>query len=93
MAGPHAPPTNDDALAVAAAQGTKDHENTSTPIVADLDGDRKAFLTLQARAAMLGFELLELGCSTYLLARWGMSREMSGLHTVSEALRQIGGRQ
>jgi hypothetical protein len=84
---------NDDALAVAAAQGTQDEQqSTSRPIGVDLDGDRKAFLTLQARAAIIGFELIELGASTYMLARWGMSREMTGLHTVAEALRQIGGR-
>jgi hypothetical protein len=92
MTGPHAPPASDEAPAVAAARGFGAKEENSKAIVVDLDGERKAFTTLQARAAMLGFELIELGASTYLLARWGMSREMTGLHTVAEALRQIGGR-
>jgi hypothetical protein len=66
----------------------------SADIVADLDGGSKAFVTLQARAAMLGYELIELGASRYILTRWGLTtRELPDLRTVAEMLRRIGGQQ
>ena len=65
--------------------------STNADIVVQHGDERKAFLTLRAQAALLGFELIELGASTYLLARWGMSREMTDLRTVAEMLRRIGG--
>lgn len=93
MADQHAPPPQTRTPAGRpASQGTK--EASSTPIVADLDGDRKAFVTLQARAALLGYELIALGASTYMLSRWGLTtRELPDLRTVAEMLRRIGGRQ
>ena len=40
--------------------------STNADIVVQHGDERKAFLTLRAQAALLGFELIELGASTYL---------------------------
>lgn len=61
-------------------------------IVTEADAQRKRFKTLQARAALAGHTLSELG-SGYLLSRWGQVRHFVDLDG-AEALivRMEGGR-
>ena len=55
------------------------------------DADRKAFATLQARAALAGWTLASFTepCG-YSLCRWGMARMLPDLAAVVAFLRQVG---
>ena len=63
--------TNDEALAVAAAQGPKGLETESPAIVPAGDIQRKALATLQAEAALVGVEVLQLPDGRTLASRDG----------------------
>lgn len=52
--------------------------------------DSKQLRTLQARAALAGFELLALTSGGFLLCRWGKSRELPDLRAAAQALRFMG---
>ena len=54
------------------------------------DAQRKAFVTLQARAALIGAELYPISTGGYLLLRWSMSRELDSLAEVEALLAQMG---
>ena len=64
---------------------------TADPIVADLDAKRKAFLTLQAQAAIAGCELTRTKDGAFVLSRWNLSRELRDLDAVAELLARITG--
>jgi hypothetical protein len=66
-------------------------ETADAPIVADLDVDRKSFLTLRARYAMAGFELLELADGSLLATKWNLCRPLPDATAAHRFLRQIGG--
>ncbi len=54
-------------------------------------GDSKTFATLQAQAAMAGFELHALAGGAYIVSRWNLtSRELPDLRTAREFLRRVG---
>lgn len=63
---------------------------TNTSIVSDLDAGRKSFLTLQAKAAVSGASLYELAGGSFLLCKYGLSRELDSLHAVGKLLQQMG---
>lgn len=62
---------------------------TSATTVAD-DSDAKAVATLQARAALAGFELVRLADLSFIVSRWGMCRHFPDAHAVNAFLRQVG---
>ena len=65
--------------------------NTDALIVTDLDAGRKAFLTLQASAALAGCGLHELASGAYLLTRWGMAKECDLRAAAALLARMTGG--
>lgn len=85
------PPHKDEAPRLAGAEGFRDQDKADTTIVADLDGPRKAFLTLRARFAMAGFALLELSDGSLLATRWNLCRPLPDATAALRFLRQIGG--
>ena len=46
--------------------------------------------TLQARAALAGFELVLLADGTFLVSKWGMAKHLPDAHAVQHFLRQVG---
>jgi hypothetical protein len=63
----------------------------NTEIVADLDVDRNAFLTLRARYALAGLQLLELSDGTLLATKWNLCRPLPDATAAHRFLLQIGG--
>lgn len=55
--------------------------------------ERKAFITMQARAALYGCTLHELADGGFLVGKWNYSKAVPCLRAVGDLLRQIGGRQ
>lgn len=84
------PPHKDEAPRLAGAEGFRDQDKADTTIVADLDCQRKAFLTLRARFAMAGFALLELSDGSLLATRWNLCRPLPDATAALRFLRQIG---
>jgi hypothetical protein len=85
------PPHKDEAPRLAGAEGFRDQDKADTTIVADLDGPRKAFLTLQARFAMADFALLELSDGSLLATRWNLCRPLPDATAALRFLRKIWG--
>ena len=85
------PPHKDEAPRLAGAEGFRDQDKADTAIVADLDCQRKALLTLRARFAMAGFALLELSDGSLLATRWNLCRPLPDATAALRFLRQIGG--
>lgn len=85
------PPASEDAPTVASGRGVGDQDKANAAIVTDLDGQRKAFLTLRARFAMAGFALLELSDRSLLASRWNLCRALPDATAALRFLRQIGG--
>jgi hypothetical protein len=85
------PPYKDEAPRLAGTEGFRDQDKANTTIVADLDGQHKAFLTLRARFAMAGFALLELSDGSLLATRWNLCRPLPDATAALRFLRQIGG--
>ena len=56
----------------------------------DLDVERKPYLTLQARAALAGFELVRMGDGTFLVCRWGMFRPLADDAACEAFLNRVG---
>lgn len=54
------------------------------------DAQRKAFVNLQAKAALIGAELYALSTGGFLLLRWSMSRELDSLAEVEALLSKMG---
>lgn len=52
--------------------------------------DVKAYATLQARAALAGFELVRMPGGDYVVGRWGMVRALSDAAQLEAFLRQVG---
>lgn len=76
--------------AVAAATGRGTQETADASTVIDMDGSRKAFLTLQAKLALRGFALYELSCGGYLVARWDRTKHCADLQAVAQFAREVG---
>jgi hypothetical protein len=85
------PPHKDEAPRLAGAEGFTDQGKAYLEIIADLDGQRKVFLTLRARHAMAGFALLELSDGSLLATRWNLCRALPGATAVHRFLWLIGG--
>ena len=85
------PPHKDETPRLAGAEGFRDQDKADTVIVADLDGERKVFLTLRARFAMAGYALLELSDGSLLATRWNLCRPLPDATAALRFLRQIGG--
>lgn len=67
------------------------NHKTHTETVVDLDAARKGFVTLQARAALIGCSLLKLEDGTYLLGKWGLLKEFPTIESVEEMLCRMEG--
>lgn len=52
--------------------------------------DSKALATLQAHAALAGYELIALAEGGFLICRWGLVRECADLAEVKHVLRRMG---
>jgi hypothetical protein len=83
-------PTSTKAPAVAAAEAPRDHESESPDCRAPSRYAAKRFATLQAAAALTGATLYRLEDGRYLLARWGLSRELDTIEDVAAFLRSMG---
>lgn len=55
------------------------------------DRKGKAFTTLRAKLALLGYSASELSDGSFLVTRWDRSRHLADLHGVAAFLRQVGG--
>ena len=73
-------------------QANADQETANPAIVVDIDAERKAFSTMQARAALCGCTLHELADGAFLVGRWNCSKVVPCLRAVGDLLCQIGGR-
>lgn len=85
------PPQKDEDLAAANGQVFRDNGKADTTIVADLDARRKAFTTLQARYALVGFSLIDLADGSLLASRWNLYRPLPDAHAALQFLHRIGG--
>lgn len=56
----------------------------------DLDVERKQYLTLQARAALAGFELVVMADGSFVSGRWGKLLLLPDLAAVEEFLIRVG---
>lgn len=52
--------------------------------------DVKVYATLQARAALAGFELVRMPGGDYVIGRWGMVRAFPDVAQIEAFLRQVG---
>ena len=52
--------------------------------------DQKFVATLQARAALAGFELVQLADESWLIARWGMHRALRDVDEAEAFLQRVG---
>ena len=52
--------------------------------------DRKAFATAQARAALVGFELVAMPGGGFVSSKWGHIRALATMADVEAFLQQIG---
>ena len=87
------PPHKDEAPRLAGAEGFRDQDKADTTIVADLDGPRKAFLTLRARLALAGWVLTATPNSphgAFSVSRWGMLRDLATLAAVAAFADRVG---
>lgn len=64
----------------------------SSPIAAPvpIDADAKAVATLQARAALAGYELVRLADGSFIASRWGMFRSLDHITAVKAFLTRVG---
>lgn len=53
-------------------------------------GDSKCVATLVARAALAGYELVELADGSFIASRWGMFRSLDHMAAVEQFLRRVG---
>lgn len=83
-------PTNDEGPSVDAL-GHLVQTTTDTSIFHDLNAGRKALSTIQARAALAGFQLHELAGGELLLTRWGLAKSCPDLYSVGRFLDQVTG--
>ena len=68
-----------------------EHEVADTLIVTDFDADRKAYMTLRARYALVGVALVELSDGSLLATRWNLCKPLPDATAAHRFLRQIGG--
>ena len=88
-------PENGDVLTAGTVQDALDQENSNG---VDSEGGRaaaqdagaKAFATLQARAAIAGFELVRMADGSFVVARWTMTRALVDVQAVERFLKQVG---
>lgn len=87
-----------EALAAATAQGLGNVKALNVadcpPLLDEGQADdrcTKPFATLQARLALRGFTLCELGGGGYLVSRWDRTAHLNDLRGVREFLHRVGG--
>ena len=71
--------------------GHLEAEQNGQPDFANDRHDRKAFASMQARAALAGFQLHELADGDVLMSRWGLSRALPDLYAVGRFLDMVTG--
>ncbi len=57
-----------------------------------MSADQKAVATATARAALAGFELVQMADGSFVVARWTMTRALPDLAAVEAFLAQVGAR-
>ena len=67
-----------------------DQKRADRAIVRDIDSERKAFTTMQARVAMCGCTVCHLAGASNLIGRWGCSKTVPCLQTVGDMLCRMG---
>ena len=90
-------PENGDVLAAGTVQDVWDQECSNGT---DSEGlrataqasDAKHIATLQARAAIAGFELAQMADGSFVVARWTMTRALADIAAVEAFLVQVGAR-
>ena len=92
-AGP-AVPENGDALTADTVQSAFEQDssnglNSDGVRDATQGADPKAFATLQARAALAGFELVRMADGSFVVARWTMTRALVDIQAVERFLKQV----
>lgn len=90
--GPPDPRSDDARRQPGVSQGAVESKHADS-VAADLSmqAERKAFVTLQARAALAGAELLQMADGSFLLCKWGLTRQLHGPEAAAEMLRQMEG--
>lgn len=74
-------------------EGFRDQGKSDAHDSADFDPQCKSRATVAAEAARAGCTLHELAGGGFLLARWGLTRELPTLREVGDLLRRIGGKR
>lgn len=87
----NAPPLNDERPS-GQAEAFRKHEKADTPNSTDMTAERKANITLIAKAAMAGVELVKLPDGTWEARRWGMAKPLATIADVESWLTRVGGR-
>lgn len=93
--GPAPPIKGEPTEALPGAGGFMEQIRMDTPIVADIDADRKAYETLRARLAFSGWSLHRAdatgGSPAYTATRWGRATESMGtLESVAQFADRVG---
>ena len=91
------PPTNDEdqtaANGLASRGQIKGYEaDSATNGAPEQGGQTKMVATLQARAALAGFELVRMADGSFVVARWTMTRALHDVAAVDAFLAQVGAR-
>jgi hypothetical protein len=74
------------------AQGARPSARTTelpSAAATSVDADRKLRDTLQARAALAGYELVQLSDDTFIVSRWGMFRSLDHIAAVEHFLQRV----
>ena len=83
---------NDEGVGVSSADPFQTSKITQSDFAITGDFDQ-ALRSIRVHLNAKGFNLHELECGGYLVARWGMARELPCLRAVGNMLRRIGGQQ
>lgn len=78
-----------------AASGASQNLTLAAPLTSGPAETGKAFATLQAEAALMGFRLdrieTDAGAQAFIVTRWALTKELATLGAVREFLQQVGG--
>lgn len=90
-------PENGDVLHRATGQDVWDQESSNSTDSEGAAGaaqglGAKQFATLQARAAIAGFELVRMADGSFVVARWTMTRALADVAAIEAFLAQVGAR-
>lgn len=83
-------PEKTETQAGGAALGFGEHTTTGSQDCASIDAERKAFATIAAQLALIGFSLNELSDGSYLASRWNCTKHLPSLYALQSFARLVG---